>query len=533
MRGNRILVTLSLATLFLATAPTTFAQERGDQMKPAPNRRPDEGKGPFKTLVIRGGMLIDGTGGPPRGPVDIVIEGNRIASVRPAGTPGLPLAPNRNPKNAEYEVDATGQYVMPGFVDLHVHAGAKPKNEEAEYAYKLWLAHGVTTVRGVPLSDQEFTAKEKERSAKNEIVAPRIYNYQRMGQGWGRPSPDTPEAAREYVRWAAENSIDGLKLGAHRPELMAALLDEAKKLGLGSTAHLDQGGVAQMNAIKAARLGLGTVTHFYGHLESLLKDYVVQPYPVGQNSSDEYMRFGQVARLWDKIHAPGSPEWKAYLEEHLKLGTTFDPTLTIYSAGRDLLKFRYAPWHEKYTLPSLFDFYAPSRTNHGAYWYDWTTEDEVAWRNFYQVWLRLMNDYKKMGGRVGTGSDSGFIYQTYGFGYVNELEMLQEAGFHPLEVIQSATLNGALTLSEPKKKPIEFGVVRAGLLADLVIAPENPLQNFKTLYATGALYLNEKTGKEDWKGGVRYTIKDGIVYDAKKLLADVSAMVEKQKKARK
>ena len=196
------------------------------------------------------------------------------------------------------------------------------------------------------------------------------------------------------------------------------------------------------------------------------------------------------------------------------------------------MKFRYAPWHVKYTLPSLMAFYEPSRTNHGAYWYDWTTEDEVAWRNFYQVWFRLMNDYKKMGGRVTTGSDSGFIYQTYGFGYINEFEMLQEAGFHPLEVIQSATMNGALTLAEPKHKAPEFGVVRAGLLADLVIVPENPLQNFKTLYGTGALYLNEKTGKEDWKGGVKYTIKDGIVYDAKKLLDDVAAMVEKQKKDR-
>jgi hypothetical protein len=87
-------------------------------------------------------------------------------------------------------------------------------------------------------------------------------------------------------------------------------------------------------------------------------------------------------------------------------------------------------WHDKYTLPSLFDYYAPSRTNHGSYWYDWTTEDEVEWRNFYQVWFRLINDYKKMGGRITTGSDSGFIYQTYGFGYINEFEMLQEAGLH-------------------------------------------------------------------------------------------------------
>ena len=75
-------------------------------------------------------------------------------------------------------------------------------------------------------------------------------------------------------------------------------------------------------------------------------------------------------------------------------------------------------------------------------------------------------------------------------------------------------------------------MVRAGLLADLAIVSENPLQNFKTLYGNGALYLNDRTRKEDWRGGVKYTIKDGIVYDAKALLADVAAMVEKQKKDR-
>jgi imidazolonepropionase-like amidohydrolase len=503
-----------------------FAQERGDNLIPAPDRRSDEGRGPFKTLLIKNAMLIDGTGGAPRGPMDIVIENNRIKEVRGAGSP------RGGRVSADHEIDAAGQYVMPGFVDLHVHAGSRPKNADAEYAYKLWLAHGVTTVRGVPLSDNAFSVREKERSAKNEIVAPRIFNYQRPGTGWGKGFPETPEAAREWVRWAAANGVDGLKLGSHRPEIMGALLDEAKKLGLGSTAHLGQEGVAQMNAIKAARLGLGTVTHFYGHFESLLKDYVVQPYPVEQNNSDEQHRFGQVARLWDQIHPPGSPEWKAYLEEHLKLGTTFDPTLTIYSAGRDVMRMREAEWHDKYTLPSLMEFYAPSRTSHGAYWYYWTTWDEIAWRNFYQVWFKLINDYKKMGGRVTTGSDSGFIYQTYGFGYILEFEMLQEAGFHPLEVLQSATMNGALTLFEPKKRPIDFGVVRPGLLADLVIVDQNPLENFKVLYGTGAAKLNDRTGQPERVGGVKYTIKDGIVYDAKKLLADVAAMVDKQKAER-
>ena len=80
-----------------------------------------------------------------------IVENNRIASIRSAGTPGLPQRTSRPPDRPDFEIDATGMYVLPGFVDLHVHAGGPPKNAEAEYAYKLWLAHGVTTVRGVSL----------------------------------------------------------------------------------------------------------------------------------------------------------------------------------------------------------------------------------------------------------------------------------------------------------------------------------------------------------------------------------------------
>ena len=107
--------------------------------------------------------------------------------------------------------------------------------------------------------------------------------------------------------------------------------------------------------------------------------------------------------------------------------------------------------------------------------------------------------------------------------------MLQEAGFHPLEVIRSATMNGAEEIFYPKNKPIEYGVVREGLLADLIIIDENPLANMKVLYGTGAVKLNDKTGEVERVGGVKYTIKDGIIYDAKELLGDVAKMVEEQK----
>ena len=287
-----------------------------------------------------------------------------------------------------------------------------------------------------------------------------------------------------------------------------------------------------MNAIDAARLGLGTVTHFYGIFEALYDGHDVQPWPPGYNYADEQWRFAQVARQWDLVHKQGSPEWKALLQELKSLGTILDPTMTAYLASRDVMKRANADWHEKYTLPSLWEFYQPNRANHGSYYFDWTSWDEAAWRSFYRVWMALLNDYKNMGGRVTVSSDAGYIYNTFGFSTIEEMELLQEAGFHPLEVIRGATLHAAQALFEPKRKPIEFGVVRAGLLADLVIVPENPIANLKVLYGTGAVRLNDKTGKAERVGGIKYTIKDGIVYDARQLLADVARMVEKQKAER-
>ncbi len=108
--------------------------------------------------------------------------------------------------------------------------------------------------------------------------------------------------------------------------------------------------------------------------------------------------------------------------------------------------------------------------------------------------------------------------------------MLQEAGFHPLEVIRAATLHGAEEVAYPKGESIKFGVVREGLLADMVILDENPLENLKVLYGTGAVRLNDETGRPERVGGVLYTIKDGIVYDARQLLKDVEEMVNEQRK---
>jgi hypothetical protein len=336
--------------------------------------------GEEKRLIIRGITVIDGTGAAPEGPMDVVIEGNRIVDVVSVGVPHRPIKEKGRPVKGDREIDGTGKYLMPGFVDTHVHYGSPDKAPDAEYVNKLWLASGVTTVRGVPGGGLDWTLNERERSARNEITAPRIFVYQPAftGDGWKDKPEKTPGLGREWVRFLAGKGADGIKLFGGDPDVVAAILDEGRKYKLGSLAHLGQESESRLTAIDATRLGLRTVTHSYGLFESMLTDTTVQDYPADQNYNDEQMRFGQVARNWDKIAPRGSTQWNGLIDEWVKGGTVLNPTFTIYSAGRDLMRAYTAEWHDKYTLPSLMQYYQPNRENHGSFFYNWTTEDEVA-----------------------------------------------------------------------------------------------------------------------------------------------------------
>ncbi len=515
----------------LLFAATAFAE----QVPYAPDRRADEGEGPFQRLIIRGATLVDGTGAPPVGPVDIVIEGNRIREVRSVGFPKVPIRNEGRPKDATREIDGSSLWVLPGFVDMHGHSGGDAQGTPAEYVFKLWMAHGVTTVREPGCGNgTDWCLHERDRSAKNQIVAPRLFPYIFTSErSWDGGAIDTPDQARKFAQYVSRKGADGIKIlgpaPLFAPDVLSALLDEANKLHLGTTTHLAQLGVAQSNIIQAARMGLRGMEHWYGLPESLFTDRTIQNYPHDYNYNDEQNRFGEAGRLWKQAAPPESEKWNATIDELIKLHFNIDPTLNIYEASRDLMRAMRAEWHDRYTLPSLWRFYQPSRSAHGSYWFNWTTGDEVEWKNNYRIWMQFLSDYKNRGGRVTTGSDSGFIFQLYGFAYIRELELLQEAGFHPLEVIRSATMWGADAIMAPKGTKADFGVVKSGYLADLVLVDQNPIANLKVLYGTGWLHVNDSTGSAERIGGIKYVMKDGILYDAKRLLHDVEVMVQDAK----
>ena len=481
-------------------------------------------EGPFNQLIIRSAILINGNGDPPLGPVDVVVEQDKITEVRVVGYPGVEINEKRRPalKPGGREINAEGMYLLPGFVDMHGHIGGVAQGADWDYVFSLWLAHGITTVREPSGRGLEWALDLKQKADRNEIIAPRIFAY--TGFGAGSKEITTPEQAREWVQENAKKGADGVKFFGAAPEIMQAALEENKRLGLGSACHHAQMSVARWNVLHSARAGLTSMEHWYGLPEALFDNRTVQDYPADYNYQNEQHRFEEAGRLLEQAAAPYSDHWNAVINELLELDFTLDPTFNIYEANRDLHRARRAEWHDEYTLPSLWRFYQPSKISHGSYWHEWGTSQEINWRKNYQLWMTFVNEYKNRGGRVTAGSDSGFIFQLYGFAYVRELELLQEAGFHPLEVIRSATINGAEALGVAD----QIGTIEVGKQADMILVSENPLKNLKVLYGTGAIKLTDKN-EVVRAGGVSYTISNGVIYDAKGLLAKVRGMVQEAK----
>jgi len=131
------------------------------------------GDGPYSQLIIRGITLINGDGSPPRGPMDIVVENNLIVNMQIVGYDGVPINETRRPKlkSGGKEVDANGMYLLPGFIDMHGHIGGGAQGASPEYVFKLWMAHGITTVKQ---PSGRNAIELKRQSAANEIIVPRI-----------------------------------------------------------------------------------------------------------------------------------------------------------------------------------------------------------------------------------------------------------------------------------------------------------------------------------------------------------------------
>jgi imidazolonepropionase-like amidohydrolase len=466
----------------------------------------------YPRLAIRNATIIDGNGTPAAGPFDIIIENNRIAAVVALDPVAVNAGARRLPADAE--IDAKGKYVLPGLINAHAHIQDSRDNipQPLEYEFKTWLACGITSVRdvGSPLAQ---TLKLRAASAAGEIAAPRIFVYAmfgRAGAGIRVADPQNAEEARAGVRQVKEAGADGIKLIQVRRDILEAIEDEAHKVNLPIAHH---NGVEETNAWDDIRLGTRSIEHWYGIPDAALPDGV-QNFPAAYNYNDEADRFRYAGHLWREADPRKLQEVLAAM---VKANVAWVPTFDIYEASRDLQRAQNQPWFADWLHPALASYFLPNPRNHGSYFLNWTSNDEVFWKENYRIWMAAARDFERMGGLIGAGDDAGFIYQMYGFGLLRELELHEEAGFNPIKVIQHATGNNAKIIGMEGK----LGGVRAGYLADLIVVNGNPLANIKVLYPTTE------------HAGVEWTIKDGIPYHAPTLAAEVREIVKKARASKK
>ena len=479
--------------------------------------------GPYNRLVILNAMVIPGHGGPPVGPYDIIIEGNRITEMTIFDPVSVSRRGDTERATGDRVIDAEGMYVMPGMIDLHIHLRELPM--ELEYIYYLKLANGTTTV--VPAADRgiEQAVEEAQRSADNEMVAPRMFPIFSWGEntGYDREFLENPENAQTIATQMVGAGAHVVTVGplGWNPELLAAVCKAVYDAGGITTYHIPPSTTPVTNAVDAARAGVTMIEHHYAYAESSL-DRTVQDYPRDYNFNDENARFRHAGKVWSEANKDRL--LNEVVDALVESGVHMLPTRVTYEANRDWLRKVSRPWHEKYTHQALIDWSVPNPNLHAVFHYDWTSDDEYYWYYAFDLWGDLIFEFNKRGGHVSYGTDDNYTWGTPGFSNVRELQLLRETGMHTLEVLRAATHYSAQTLRQDR-----LGLVRPGYLADLLVVDGSPVYNLRFLYSFGALTLDEN-GEMYRTKGIVHTIKDGIVINNDKLMEEVARMTKESKK---
>lgn len=459
---------VALLGVWLLPAPAVFAQ----------------------SLVLNGVTIVDTQSGKLTRNQSVAIEDGKIVQIARAGT--------IEPRPQTKAIDARGKYLVPGYLDMHVHSLNAP---DPTASFELMLANGITGVRQMSGSP-ELLAKRRAGQLKLPADGPELLAM--PGTVLTGANAGTPDAAVAEVDRQKAMGADFIKVINVRPEPFFAALAEAKRVGLAFDGHLQP--TAEVE--KAADAGMTGIEHL-GPKESVL---------LGCSTDEAALRRAIAAT---PPQAPPSPSGPGPAERALR--ATTNPTMATDPVEFDLMKRVIATYSEKkcralakrfvkdglWMTPTLIRLrtmefgddpayrrnpnlrYVPAKTRQlwdemARQFPEIVTPDRRAMlKQFWALQLRLTELLAKSGVSMMTGTDAGGLgqWEISGVALHQEFDLLREAGLKPLTILQMTTLNGAKFLHREDR----MGSVSIGKDADLVLLDGNPVASAANLHRINAV----------------------------------------------
>jgi imidazolonepropionase-like amidohydrolase len=397
----------------------------------------------------------------------VIIRKGRIAAIGPAKRTPIPAGATR--------IEGRGRYLMPGLAEMHAHVppGAKDTQGTQDILF-LYAANGITFARG--MLGAPYHLDLRARAERGEILSPRLYL---SGPSLNGNSVASPEAGRKMVREQKAAGYDALKIhpGLDRARY-DAIVETARAVGISVGGHVPEG-VGLARALEAGQ----TIDHFDAYMPLLVRDgaasveggffeYKLAPY-VDDAKISALVRRVRQAGVWNVpteslIHRILLPE-------------------SSFAEMESQDEMRYVP------RPMLAQWRQGFASFRGADY------DAGAARRFIEVRAKLIKALHRSGSGLLLGSDAPQVLNVPGFSIHHELRALVKSGLTPYEALTTGTRNPARFLGTPD----DFGIVKTGARADLILLEANPLADVANVKRRAGVMLGGRWLPEsDIKSGL-------------------------------
>jgi imidazolonepropionase-like amidohydrolase len=371
----------------------------------------------------------------------VVVSEGRIVAVGPRASTSVP--------EGALQIDGAGRWLLPGLSEMHAHvpSGQNPPRELVEETLFLYVANGITTIRGMLGAPYQLALRDEIR--RGEVLGPRFFV--------GAPSMSaqtapTPEAAETRVRELARQGYDFLKIHPGIPlEAWDRMATVAREVGISFSGHIP----VDVGIDHAVATGISAIDHLDGFLEATRDPLLpADAAPAARYAATDPER---LRALTARLAEAGIPQIATqYLWNHLNGFVDPDSLLA-------LPEFRYISAGQRMGYRNQAN---QRRANPLI-----TPESDAAHRVMRQAFLRAAHE---AGVPILMGTDSPQLFNVPGFALHRELPLMLDVGMTPWEVLYAGTAAVATFVRDVLGDAGDFGQVLVGMRADLLLIEGDP-----------------------------------------------------------